>query len=93
MKITIPSIKIEGNEGFSPEKDIFVRKEFGERLAKLLTQTDDEFVVALDAGWGEGKSTFIQMWKGEVAHHRNQKIRTIYFDAFSNDYQKVLPLT
>ena len=88
MKITIPSIKIEDHEGFSPEKDIFVRKEFGERLAKQLTQTDDEFVVALDAGWGEGKSTFIKMWKGYVTHHREQKIRTIYFDAFSNDYQK-----
>ena len=88
MKITVPSVQINNEEGFSPEKDIFSRKEFGERLANLIAQSDDELVIAIDAEWGEGKSTFIQMWNGFVSHHREPKIRTIYFDAFANDYQK-----
>ena len=88
MKITIPAIQIDEAEGFSPAKDIFSRKDFGERLANLIVKTNDELVIALDAEWGEGKSTFIQMWKGYVSHQRDPKIRTIYFDAFANDCQK-----
>ncbi|KAF0204538.1 MAG: hypothetical protein FD173_1580 [Gallionellaceae bacterium] len=88
MKITIPAIQIDEAEGFSPAKDIFSRKDFGERLASLIVKTNDELVIALDAEWGEGKSTFVQMWKGYVSHQREQKIRTVYFDAFANDYQK-----
>lgn len=88
MKLTIPPIKIEDNEGFDPTKDIFKRKDFGERLANLIENIDESVVLALDAQWGEGKSTFIKMWKGYIAHHRENKIKTIYFDAFANDYQK-----
>ncbi len=88
MKITVPATQIGEAEGFSPEKDIFSRKDFGERLANLIARTDDELVIALDAEWGEGKSTFVQMWRGYVSHQREQKIRTVYFDAFANDYQK-----
>ncbi len=88
MKLTIPPIQIDEKEGFNPDKDIFSRKEFGERLANLVTQSKGDLVLAIDAKWGEGKSTFIQMWKGYIECHREQKIRSIYFDAFANDYQK-----
>lgn len=88
MKLTIPPIKIAEEEGFSTSKDIFLRKEFGERLANLVAQSKGELVLAIDAQWGEGKSTFIQMWKGYIYHHRKPKIHSIYFDAFANDYQK-----
>lgn len=88
MKITIPAIQIDEDEGFSSGKDIFSRKDFGERLANLIARTTDELVISLDAEWGEGKSTFIQMWRGYVSYQREPKIRTIYFDAFANDYQK-----
>ncbi len=88
MKLTIPPIQIDEKEGFNQNKDIFSRKEFGERLANLIAQSKGELVLAIDAQWGEGKSTFIQMWKGYIWHHRKEKIRNIYFDAFANDYQK-----
>ena len=88
MKLTIPPIQIKENEGFGSGKDIFSRKEFGERLAGLVAQTKGELVLAIDAQWGEGKSTFIKMWKGHILHHCEPKIRSIYFDAFTNDYQK-----
>lgn len=45
-------------------------------------------VLALDSKWGEGKSTFIKMWCSENQHKRQEPIKTIYFDAFENDYQK-----
>ncbi len=88
MKLTIPSVQIGEKEGFSRDKDIFSRKEFGERLANLIARSNGDLVLAIDAQWGEGKSTFIKMWKGHILHHHETKIESIYFDAFANDYQK-----
>jgi len=88
MKLTVPNVAIKDDEGFSSDKDIFSRKEFGERLANLIEQSHGNLVLALDAQWGEGKSTFIQMWRGHIGHVRDNKIKSIYFDAFENDYQK-----
>ena len=88
MKITVPTIKIADDEGFSSDKDIFSRKEFGDRLINLIENSNEELVLAIDAQWGEGKSTFMQMWRGHIYHHRESKVRSIYFDAFSNDYNK-----
>jgi hypothetical protein len=85
MKIFVPSLKISETDGFKSEFDIFKRKSYGESLYNLINNTDDELVLALDAPWGEGKSTFIQMWRGLLAE---KTITNIYFDAFENDYQK-----
>jgi len=35
MRLTVPQLEISRNEGFSKGKDIFDRKQFGERLANL----------------------------------------------------------
>jgi tRNA A37 threonylcarbamoyladenosine biosynthesis protein TsaE len=64
MKLTVPALLIKDGEGFTREKDIFNRKPFAEELTKLVTNTDDELVIALDAKWGEGKTTFVKMWQG-----------------------------
>lgn len=84
MRLTVPPIEISENDGFSNELDIFNRKPFGEALFNLIQNTDDELVVALDAPWGEGKSTFIKMWQGLL---KEKEVPCVYFDAFENDYQ------
>lgn len=86
MRLTVPPLEIGESEGFSDEKDIFQRKAFGERLSKLIENSNGELVIALDAPWGEGKSTFIKMWRGYL-RNENNGVQTIYFDAFENDYQ------
>lgn len=88
MRLQLPELQIESETGFDPELDIFDRKGFGERLANLICNADGGPVLALDSEWGEGKSTFINMWRGYLSHHRESKVQTIYFDAFENDYQK-----
>lgn len=88
MRLTVPQVDISREEGFSKDKDIFNRKKFGEKLANLFENSQEDIVVALDAQWGEGKSTFVKMWQGYVEQHREKKFKTIYFDAFANDYQK-----
>lgn len=88
MKLYVPEPEIGEDSGFSPQVDIFQRKDFGERLANLVLSCGEGMVMALDAQWGEGKSTFIKMWRGHIKHHREEQIYSIYFDAFANDYQK-----
>ena len=83
MKIIVPPINGEIT-GFSPELDIFKRKEFGENLLKTIQNEKGELVIALEAHWGEGKTTFIKMWRGLV---NEKRIPCVYFDAFENDYQ------
>lgn len=84
MKLLVPSINITEDDGFSPEFDIFNRKPFGDALLNLVQNTEDELVLALDAPWGEGKSTFIKMWQGLL---KEKNVPYVYFDAFENDYQ------
>lgn len=85
MKLTVPPIEIDPKEGFTSEKDIFRRKVFGENLINIVSNVNDELVLAIDAPWGEGKTTFIKMWRGMLSEN---DIKSIYFDAFENDYQQ-----
>jgi len=88
MKLLLPEVELKSDSGFDPEIDIFKRKAFGERLANLIQNSQDNPVLALDAEWGEGKTTFIRMWMSYIQNSRERKLKTIYFDAFENDYQK-----
>lgn len=83
MKIFLPPLEISDDEGFSPDKDLFGRKEFGDGLTRLITNVDDPLVIALDGQWGSGKTTFLKMWAGEL---RKQSYPVVFFDAFANDY-------
>lgn len=83
MKIFPPKIEVSDDEGFSAEKDIFNLKPFGERITRLLTNSDDQLVIALEGAWGIGKTTFVKMWAGQL---RQNDFPVIYVDAFSNDY-------
>jgi len=88
MKLKLPELEISEAEGFVEEKDIFGRREYGDRLANVFVNSDDGVVVALDGAWGTGKSTFIQMWCGHAQAREQTKLKTIRFDAFKNDFQK-----
>ncbi len=87
MKFRLPELVIAEDEGFAEEKDIFKRKQFGDRLGNLLSRSEG-LVIALDGGWGEGKTTFINMWRGHVKTRSERRLETIYFDAFQNDFQQ-----
>lgn len=85
MPLFPAELDITPDEGFTPEKDIFGRKSFGERLTRIVGTIDTPCVLLLDAAWGTGKSTFIKMWRGDL---KKNGISSISFDAFANDYQK-----
>jgi KAP family P-loop domain len=78
-------MEIDPTEGFLPEKDIFGRKSFGDRLTRIVRALENPSVLLLDAPWGTGKTTFVKMWRGELM---KAGIPSVYFDAFASDYQE-----
>ena len=68
MKLTPSPVEIEEYEGFLPEKDIFQRKNFAEKLSNLIENVSDELVLAIDAKQhnGQKRRTDNTMAKREV---------------------------
>ncbi|MEM9619296.1 MAG: P-loop NTPase fold protein [Pseudomonadota bacterium] len=71
------------NEGFTEQKDIFQRKPFATALTGILEKSSRSLSLMIDARWGEGKTTFLKMWAGELG---KTDFPVIYFDAFKTDY-------
>ncbi|MCY4031914.1 MAG: P-loop NTPase fold protein [Hyphomicrobiales bacterium] len=82
MRLTPIEPEIPEQGGFTAENDIFGYREFGERLANLVSNIDEPLVINLDAPWGSGKSVFIKQWAGLM---RARGGSVVYFDAFGND--------
>lgn len=85
MKLTIQEPHIEiGKDGF--EKGSIDRTNFGRQFTELVDKVDGPLVVALDGGWGSGKSLFLKMWAGAHRRDFDGKAKIIYFDAFEHDF-------
>lgn len=63
---------------------IFGREDFAENLKNIFANTDGGFVLAIDASWGEGKTSFIHQLIYDLKYSSN--LIPIYYDAFSNDF-------
>ncbi len=83
MRLFLPPLQIGDEDGFTPEKDLFGRKVIGDGLTNLVISIDQPLVLALDAQWGSGKTTFLKMWAGEL---RKSGVGVVFFDAFESDY-------
>ena len=83
MRIKPRPLKIGEKTGFA-ENDRFWRKDFANRLTNLVKNIEEPTVFLLDAPWGDGKTTFLKQWAGEL---RNVGVPVIEFDAFARDYQ------
>lgn len=81
MKIRAPQIEIPVEEPF--RNDLLGRKESSGLLLELIRSTDDPLVLCINASWGEGKSTFIKMWRQALI---NAGFKTLYFNAWENDF-------
>jgi hypothetical protein len=81
MRFVVPTLGVEELDGF--KNDALKRKAFGDALLNLVSKSTDPLVISLDGKWGEGKTTFVKMWRGSLS---DAGIPSIYFDAFENDY-------
>ena len=76
-----PDFDISPDDPF--ENDLLDRKHLAETLTNLVTKFESPYVVAIDAAWGAGKTTFIKIWTQAL---RNQNYPVVQFNAWENDF-------
>lgn len=81
MKLKPSRVEIDKENPFS--NDLLERQESAEVLTELVASIEEPFVFCIDAAWGEGKTTFLSMWK---QHLENAGFSTLYYNAWENDF-------
>ena len=82
------------------EDDKIGRKKYADFLTEMISNSEkykrksdsDSFNIAIDSGWGTGKTTFIDMWINELEKqkdaHGNTLFNIINFNAWKYDFSK-----
>lgn len=83
MGIRIQPMDIEIPEADPFKNDLLGRKEPVEVLTHLIGSIEGSCVLAVDAAWGAGKTTFLKMWS---QHLRNSGFSVIEFNAWETDF-------
>ena len=65
------------------KNDLLGRKEPAEVLTHLVGSIEGPCVLAVDAAWGAGKTTFLKIWS---QHLRNQGFPVVGFNAWETDH-------
>lgn len=81
MIVKNPPLVIHADNPF--KEDALSRAESAEILTGLLSTIETPFVLAIDSGWGTGKTTFVSMWKQQL---ENSGYPCLYFNAWENDF-------
>ncbi len=72
---------------FNPDKpwedDKLGREKEAKNLTTLIGSTSDPIVMSVEAGYGEGKSFFIERWEQQL---KNDGHPTVYFNAWETDF-------
>lgn len=76
-----PEIEIPQDDPFA--NDLFDRQTLIEPLTRLITSLEKPFVLSIEAPWGQGKTTFIEMWKQRL---KNDNRIVLEYNAWENDY-------
>ena len=81
-------IKIQPGNIDIPENNPFIndklnRKEQIEVLTSIIESNSGSCVFAVDAAWGNGKTTFLKMW---TQYLRNENFFVVDFNAWETDY-------
>lgn len=65
------------------ENDKLNREPTADFLTDLLSSAEEPYVMSLNAPWGTGKTTFVEMWARKL---KNQGYTSLYFNAWENDF-------
>ncbi len=83
MRIRIRPHEIDITEEEPFKNDLLGRKESAEVLTHLAESIEGPCVLAIEAAWGTGKTTFLKMW----SHHlRKIEFPVIEFNAWETDF-------
>ena len=83
MGIRVQPKEIEIPEGDPFKNDLLGRKEPIEILTRLVGTIEGPCVMAVDALWGSGKTTFIKLWHQYLL---NNNLDVVRFNAWENDF-------
>ena len=83
MGIRIQPLEIEPPEYDPFRNDLLDRKEPVEVLTHLVGSLEGPCVLAVDAAWGNGKTTFLNIW---ARYLRNQEFPIVQFNAWATDF-------
>ena len=83
MGIRIRPAEVEIPDDCPFQNDLLDRKKPAEVLTQLVDGIDGPCVLAIDAPWGAGKTTFLKMWS---QHLRNKGFPVVEFNAWETDY-------
>ena len=83
MRIRIQPREIDVPKDDPFKNDLLRRKEPAEVLTHLVGSIEGPCVMAVDAAWGAGKTTFLKMWS---QHLRNQRFPVVVFNAWETDF-------
>ena len=76
-------IDVPKNDPF--KNDLLDRREAVDTLTHLVANVDGPCVLAVDAAWGAGKTTFLRIW---TQHLRNESFSVVEFNAWETDYSE-----
>ena len=83
MAIRIQPRELEIPVGNPFEHDLLGREESIKALTAAIGSIEGPCVMAVDAGWGMGKTTFLRMW---AQHLRNERFPVVEFNAWETDF-------
>ena len=83
MSIRVQPAEIDVPPDDPFQYDLLERKEPVEVLTSLVGSIEGPCVLAVDAAWGAGKTTFLRIWKHCL---RNQKFPVVEFNAWESDF-------
>ena len=83
MGIRIQPREIDVPEDDPFKNDLLGRKEPAEVLTHLVGSIEGPCVLAVDAAWGAGKTTFLKIWS---QHLRNQGFPVVEFNEWGTDH-------
>ena len=81
IRIQPPEFEISADDPF--EHDLLGRAESIKALTTTIGSIEGPCVMAVDAGWGMGKTTFLRMW---AQHLRNEQFPVVEFNAWETDF-------
>ncbi len=81
MEIKVRPIEITTNDPFA--HDDLDREPEISNLSELLVNVETPLVLALNAKWGAGKTTFVKMWQ---IYLETKGIVSLYFNAWEKDF-------
>ena len=81
IRIQPREIDVPMDEPF--ENALLGRKEPVEVLTRLVGSIEGPYVLAVDAAWGTGKTTFLNIW---AQYLHNQRFPVVKFNAWETDF-------